>query len=89
MRVGLKYALSRNMSVVCSVTPEFRPPNTPAMHIGFTASQIIRSASLSLRSTPSSVVKGVPSGQVRTTMRPPSMAFRSKACMGWPMPWSM
>ena len=89
IEVGLKYALSRNMDVVLSVTPEFIPPNTPAIHIGFSASHIIRSASESLRSMPSSVTNGVPSGQLRTTMRPPLTLSRSKQCSGWPMPCRM
>ena len=48
------------------------------------AEQIIRSLSVSLRSTPSSVTKGVPSAQVRTTTSRPSIFAASKACRGWP-----
>ena len=73
------------MSVVVSVTPESSPPNTPAMHIGSRALQIIRSSAESLRSIPSSVVKRVPSGQVRTTIRPPSIFAASNACRGCPV----
>jgi hypothetical protein len=41
--------------------------------MGFAAEQIIRSLAVSLRSTPSSVTNGVPSSQVLTTIRPPSI----------------
>lgn len=71
-------------SVVVSLMPESRPPKTPAMHIGRSAEQIIRSLSVSLRSTPSSVTKGVPSAQVRTTTSRPSIFAASKACSGCP-----
>ena len=73
-----------NTSVVVSVTPESSPPNTPAIHIGFSVSQIIRSLSESLRSTPSKVTNGVPSGHVRTITLPPLILPASNACNGWP-----
>ena len=66
IHVGLKQADSRKISVVDAVTPESSPPNTPPIHIGFSASQIIRSSAVSVRSMPSSVVNGVPAGMVRT-----------------------
>ena len=88
-RVGLKYALSINTSLVSAVTPESRPPNTPAIHIGFSASQIMRSRSLSERSTPSRVVNFVPLGHVRTTIFSPVTLARSKQWSGWPIPLSM
>ena len=57
MSEGLKYALSKNIVLVSSVTPEFSPPNTPAMHMGlFSPSQIIKSSSLSFLSIPSRVI---------------------------------
>ena len=57
MSDGLKYALSRNIVSVSSVTPEFSPPNTPAIHIGlFSPSHIIRSSPCSFLSTPSNVI---------------------------------
>ena len=89
MRVEWKVALSRKMSVVSSFTPESRPPNTPAMHIGFSLSQIITSAAESLRSTPSRVTNGVPSSTVRTIMWLSFTWLRSKQWSGCPMPWSM
>ena len=71
-------------SVVVSPMPESWPPKTPAMHIGRSAEQIIRSRSVSVRSTPSSVTNGVPSAQFLTTMRPPSIFEASNAWRGCP-----
>ena len=34
IEMGLKYADSRKTLVVCSVTPDFKPPKTPAIHMG-------------------------------------------------------
>ena len=53
-----------------------------AIHIGRSAEQIIKSRSVSLRSTPSRVTNGVPSSQVRTTTSRPSIFSASKACSG-------
>ena len=64
--------------------PESSPPKTPAMHIGRSAEQIIRSSAVSFRSTPSNVTKGVPSAQVRTTTSRPSIFAASNACRGLP-----
>ncbi len=75
-------------SVVSPVTPESRPPNTPAIHIGFSASQIIRSLSSRVCSTPSRVVNFVPEGHVRTTILPPATRLRSKQWSGCPRPRS-
>ena len=61
---GLKYALSKNMLVVVSVTPLSIPPKTPAMHMGFSASHIIKSSLSSSLSKPSRVVNLVPVGRV-------------------------
>ena len=66
MLTGLKYALSMNTLVVLSVTPESKPPNTPAIHIPSSVLQIIRSFSPRERSTPSKVVNLVPSASVFT-----------------------
>jgi len=40
MSEGAKYADSRRMSVVLSLTAEFRPPITPASATGFMLSQM-------------------------------------------------
>ena len=79
---GLKYALSKKMLSVTSVTPLSIPPNTPAIHIGFSISQIIRSSSCSSRSRPSNVVNLVPFLTVLTTTLSPDILLLSKACKG-------
>ena len=77
-KVLLKYAHSKNTHFVDSVTPEFKPPNTPAIQEPPLASQIIKSFALSERSTPSRVVNFVPSGNVLTESAPPAILSASK-----------
>ena len=87
--VGLKLAASIKTSVVCIVTPASRPPMTPPMHSGVNLlSQTITSCPVNLRSTPSSVVKSVPSGRCTTRNLLSTILLASKACSGWPISWS-
>ena len=81
---GLKYALSKKIAVVVSETPDVFPPNTPAIHNGPFASQIITSSSCKVRSTSSSVTNLVPAATVETLILLPSMCAASKACSGCP-----
>ena len=61
--VALKLAHSTNTRVVLSVTSASVPPSTPAIQsTRLAVSHIIISLPPALRSTPSNVVKGVPSG---------------------------
>ena len=82
MLTGLKYALSKKILVVFSVTPESAPPKTPAIHIGFSALQIIKSSSCNSRSIPSKVVNFVPFSKVFTIILLPTTFEASKACNG-------
>ena len=77
--IGSKYADSRKILVVCSLIPEFNPPKTPAIHIGFLVSQIIRSSSLRVRSIPSSVINFSFFCAVRTISFLPLILSASKA----------
>ena len=72
------------MFVVDSVTPESIPPNTPAIHIGFSPSHIIRSSSCNSLTTSSNVVNLVPALQVFTSTLLPETLLASKACNGCP-----
>ena len=72
------------MSVVPSVTPESRPPITPASATGFAASAITRFFSLNSTVVPSSTVSFSPALARRTTTRLPSSLFKSKVCSGCP-----
>ena len=65
---GLKYALSRSMFVVPSLTSVSAPPMTPASATGFSPSQIRRSSAESFLSTPSKVVMVSPSSACLTTI---------------------
>ena len=51
-----KYADSRKISFVSLVTPDFKPPKIPAIHIGSELLFIIKSCLERIRSTPSKVV---------------------------------
>jgi len=82
MLTGLKYALSRKIHVVASEIHDSNPPNTPPIHIPVSVLQIIRSSADSLRSTPSKVTNGVPSGNVLTVTLLPVILSASKACKG-------
>jgi hypothetical protein len=75
-------AASIRTLVVLSETSEIRPPMTPAMPLGPSASQTSAISSLKLRSTPSSVVIVSPSRARRTRMRLPRTSSRSNACSG-------
>src|SRR5690606_27523624 len=79
---GKKQALSKKISVVSMLVPESNPPNTPAIHIGFSASQIIRLLASKVLSTPSSVMNFSPSFAFLTTTFLPAILFASKACRG-------
>ena len=88
MLTGSKYALSRNTLVVLSEIPESWPPNTPAIHIGSSALQIIRSAADKVRSTPSRVTNFCPSVAFLTTTFPPLILSASNECKACPISWS-
>ena len=59
IKTGLNRALSINILLVFSVTPDSSPPKTPAKHISFSLLQIIMSSLSSFLSCPSRVVKRV------------------------------
>ena len=71
-----------NVAIVSDVYCE--PPNTPAIHIPFSLSQIIRSLSVSLRSLSSSVVNLLSFGRNCTFTSPPFILSASNACNGCP-----
>ena len=54
--IGLKYADSKKISLVSLFTLDSTPPITPAIHIGFFASFIIKSSDDNLISLLSSVI---------------------------------
>src|SRR5690606_3437194 len=65
--VESKWADSRKISLVVAVTPEFAPPNTPAIHMGSLSElHIIKSSPVRVRSTSSRVLKVVPFSRHRT-----------------------
>jgi hypothetical protein len=66
-----------------SATSEIRPPITPAMPLGPSASQTSAISESKVRSTPSRVVIVSPSRARRTTIARPRTSSRSKACSGW------
>ena len=70
---------------VVSVTPESSPPNTPAMHIGPSASAMTMSVASSLRVRPSRVTMGSSWAARRTMTLPPRILSASKVCRGWPV----
>ena len=72
------------MFLVVSFTPDFTPPKTPAIHIGSSALQIIKSSAESVLSIPSKVLKTVPSGHFFTITLLPIISSASKACKGCP-----
>ena len=80
----LNHALSKKIFLVSAFTPEPIPPKTPAMHMGISALQIIRSSAESLRSTSSRVLNKVPSSAFFTMTLPPIMASALNACKGCP-----
>ena len=49
-------ALSKKIRLVVALTPLCKPPKTPAIHIGFSISQIIKSSADNFRSFSSNVV---------------------------------
>ena len=67
----------KGLKVLCATIGAVLYPNGGDEHI-------MRSSDESLRSTPSSVTKGVPSAQLRTTTLRPSILSASKACRGCP-----
>ena len=87
MLTGSKYALSRKTLVVCSVIPESWPPKTPAIHIGSSALQIIRSAADKLRSTPSNVTNFCPSVAFLTMTLLPLILSASNEWSACPISW--
>src|SRR5690606_40262548 len=74
-----KSADSRKMLVVVSLTPEYDPPKTPAIHIGFSASAITKSSADSFLSTASKLTKGSFSFAYRTTTWLPAIFAASNA----------
>ncbi len=85
-QVGLKNALSRKMSFVSGVTPEFSPPIIPASTNGLPSpSQIIRSFSSRVISVSLRVMNFVPGLTVFTRIFPPVMVSASKPWSGWPI----
>ena len=87
--VGLKQADSKKISVVSLVTPDFKPPNTPAIHIDSFSLHIIKSLEVNVRSTSSSVTNFSPSTAGFTMTFPPAIRFKSKQCSGCPVAWSI
>ena len=77
-------AASISTRVVLSLTSERRPPITPAIEVGPSASSITTMSASRRRSTSSSVVIVSPSFARRTTSLPPATRSASKACIGWP-----
>ena len=72
------------MAVVDDVTPLSNPPNTPAIHIGSLALQIITSLSFNIRSIPSNVLNVLFSKPVLTMILFPEIFSKSNACKGCP-----
>ena len=83
---GSKYADSRKMFVVVVLIPEFKPPKTPAIHMGCFELQITKSSWCSLRSTLSKVVNFSFLCAVRTITFLSVILSASKACSGCPKP---
>ena len=79
IEMGLKYADSRKTLVVCSVTPDFKPPKTPAIHMGSFELQIIKSSEDKALSFSSRVIKVEPSFAFLTIILFPSIFAASKA----------
>ena len=77
----LKYADSKIIFLVLSLTSVFFPPITPPKAIGCFPSVITKSVSCSLRSTPSRVSNTSPSFASRITILSPTKSL-SNACIG-------
>ena len=82
--VPSKHAASNNNVLISSVTIEFSPPMIPAIPISFSPSQIIKTFSSIVLSSPSNVVNLSPAFARRTTISLFAIVSRSYACIGCP-----
>ena len=83
---ALKCADSKNILAVSSVTPDSKPPNTPAIHSPLPfPSQIIKSSALSFRVDSSKALNSVPSASFFTTIFLEGILSASNACNGCPI----
>ena len=78
-------ATSMSTRVVSSCTSERRPPMTPAIEVGPSASAMRQTSGSSTRVWPSSVTTCSPSPARRTTSFAPAIRSRSNACSGEPV----
>ena len=85
MVTGLNQALSIKIFLVSFVTPLYRPPYTPPIHIGPSPLHIMRSSANNFLSFSSRLINSVPSGKFFTIIFLPVILSASKACRGWPV----
>ena len=83
MLSGSNCADSISTFTVRSPTSVFRPPITPAIATGFSASAITSIESSSSHAVWSMLTSRSPPRARRTTMRPPASLSWSKQCSGW------
>ena len=82
-------ALSKKILLVDALTPLCKPPKTPAIHIGFSISQIIKSSAVNFLSFSSNEVNKLLGAHFFTTTFFPWIFAASKACNGWPVSCKM